>query len=112
MTQLKIEIQDAEVTAAINQTLAALRDPTPAMRAIANILASKTESNFAAQAGPTGQWKKLKDKKRAGGKSADRLFLFRFLKFRLASLSAPEPAGVRPKSTFPSQCRRRRRTRR
>lgn len=68
MTSQSIEITDRSVTEALKRIIESGRNLTPANRAISQLLASRTEANFAAQSGPTGPWAPLKDKKRAGGK--------------------------------------------
>lgn len=71
MTALEIEIRDNQVVEALNRLAATGRDMTPAMRAISLALLSKTQANFAAQAGPGGPWPALakatqKDRARRG----------------------------------------------
>lgn len=68
MTALKIDIQAGAVTAALNRLAAAGQDLTPAMQAIAGVLARQTEDNFSAESGPLGKWPAVKDKKRRAGK--------------------------------------------
>lgn len=59
MSAPRIDISDRPVIDALNRIIAAGQDLTPATRAIAQLLASRTEANFAAQAGPTGPWPAL-----------------------------------------------------
>lgn len=70
MTAFTIEIDENEVTAALNRLAAAAGDLTPAMSAIATALQSQTEDNFAAESGPLGKWPALKSpgERRQGGK--------------------------------------------
>lgn len=67
MANSPIEVQDGPVIDELNRQMARLRDLTPANRAIANLMLSRTEANFAAQSGPLGPWPKLKDKGRNDG---------------------------------------------
>lgn len=59
MASFSIEVQDGDVLSAMNRLLAASLDLSPMTRTVANLLLSRTEFNFAAQAGPGGPWPAL-----------------------------------------------------
>lgn len=60
----RTEIDDRQVVDAFNRMIAASSDVTPATRAIAELLASRTEGNFAAEGGPAGPWPALAESTR------------------------------------------------
>lgn len=56
-----IEVRDQDVLDLLNRLQTRLTDMTPVMADLAQAMASETERNFAAQAGPGGAWPKLSE---------------------------------------------------
>lgn len=60
MSSFSIDVDTRQILVTINHLQARVADLSPAMRAIAGMLESRTAENFAKQSGPLGKWPALK----------------------------------------------------